>query len=95
MSRRGAGVLDDQRVVMLGHPGCGVVSRELYEIVVGGRIGASLSTALRGFELVAVDCDGSHFQGWVADQAVLLSAIDQVAALGLELRSVAPVSIAG
>ena len=71
------------------------MTRELYEIVVGGRIGASLSTALGGFELVSVDREGSHFQGWVADQAVLLSAVDQIAALGLELRSVAPVRVAG
>jgi hypothetical protein len=61
---------------------------DLYEIAVRGTVGRDAVTALRGFAVVSSEHGETRFVGWVCDQAALHGALDEVFALGLELRSV-------
>jgi hypothetical protein len=60
----------------------------LYELVVRGRLGPRLVTALDGFEVVDVVDQGTRLRGWLPDQAALHARLGVVADLGMELVSV-------
>ena len=59
-----------------------------YELVVRGRLGPRLVTALDGFEVVDVVEEGTRLRGWLPDQAALHARLGVVADLGMELVSV-------
>ncbi len=59
-----------------------------YELVVRGRLGPRLLTALAGFEVIEVGVDGTRLRGWVRDQAALHGVLRTIADLGIELVSV-------
>ena len=67
------------------------MTRVLYDIVLRGRVGSTLSTALDGFELVSTGEGETRFRGVVADQPALHCAFDQISAFGLEIKSVTAV----
>jgi hypothetical protein len=71
-----------------------VSTRHLYEIVVQGRVGDSISRAFDGFEVVSLGDGDTHFRGWVEDRSALHGALDRVRSLGLELVSVGRVEAA-
>jgi hypothetical protein len=59
-----------------------------YELVVRGRLGPRLVTALEGFEVVEVVDEGTRLRGWLQDQSALHARLAVVADLGMELVSV-------
>ena len=59
-----------------------------YELVLRGRLGPRLITALEGFEVVDVVSEGTRLRGWLPDQAALHARLAVVADLGMELVSV-------
>ena len=59
-----------------------------YELVVRGRLGPRLVTALEGFEIVEVVPEGTRLRGWLPDQAALHARLAVMADLGMELVSV-------
>jgi hypothetical protein len=59
-----------------------------YELVLRGRLGPRLITALEGFEVVDVVPEGTRLRGWLPDQAALHARLAVVADLGMELVSV-------
>jgi hypothetical protein len=59
-----------------------------YEIVLRGRLGARLESALEGFEVVPSARGTTCLVGWVTDQAALQGTLRRVADFGLELVSV-------
>ena len=59
-----------------------------YELVVRGRLGPRLITALDGFEVVDMVPEGTRLRGWLPDQAALHARLAVVADLGMELVSV-------
>jgi hypothetical protein len=59
-----------------------------YELVVRGRLGPRLVTALDGFEVVDVADEGTRLRGWLPDQAALHARLAVIADLGMELVSV-------
>ena len=58
-----------------------------YELVVRGRIGQKLVTALAGFEVVESTGDSTRLRGWVVDQAALQSLLATAGDLGMEILS--------
>jgi hypothetical protein len=59
-----------------------------YELVVRGRLGPRLITAIDGFDVVEVVADQTHLRGWLPDQAALHARLDVLADLQIELVSV-------
>jgi hypothetical protein len=59
-----------------------------YELIVRGRLGPRLVTALDGFEVVEVVDEGTRLRGWLPDQAALHARLAVIADLGMELVSV-------
>jgi hypothetical protein len=59
-----------------------------YELVVRGRLGPRLVTALDGFEVIDVVDEGTRLRGWLPDQAALHGRLAVIADLGMELVSV-------
>ncbi len=59
-----------------------------YEVVVRGRIGASLQQALEGLEVTSSGPDETRFRGWLPDQAALHGLLERIRDLGLELTAV-------
>ena len=59
-----------------------------YELVVRGRLGPRLVTALEGFEVIEVTTDGTRLRGWLPDQSALHASLAVIADLGMELVSV-------
>ena len=58
-----------------------------YELVVRGRIGQKLVTALAGFEVVESTGASTRLCGWVVDQAALQSVLATAGDLGMEILS--------
>ena len=59
-----------------------------YEIVVRGRLGAGLTHAFEGFEVVSAGADGTRLRGWVVDQAALQGILTRMHDVSLELLEV-------
>jgi hypothetical protein len=70
-------------------------SRSEYELVVRGRLGPRLLTALAGFEVIEVAAERTRLRGWVSDQAALHGVLRTIADLGIELVSVRRVEADG
>lgn len=58
-----------------------------YELVVEGRLGPKLVTALTGFEVVDAEPGATRLHGWVVDRSALYGLLATAGDLGMELRS--------
>jgi hypothetical protein len=63
-----------------------------YELVVRGRLGPRLVTALAGFEVIEFADDRTRLRGWLRDQPALHGVLRTVSDLGIELVSLQRVS---
>ena len=59
-----------------------------YEVVIRGRIGTRVQSALEGLEVTSSSPDETHLRGWLPDQAALHGVLERIRDLGLELRAV-------
>jgi len=69
-------------------PGAAHLARTRYEIILRGRLGPRLETAIEGFEAVSSSAETTRLVGWVTDQAALQGALRRVSDFGLELVSI-------
>jgi hypothetical protein len=59
-----------------------------YELVVRGRLGPRLVTALEGFEVIDFAAGSTRLRGWVRDQSALHGVLRTISDLGIELVSI-------
>lgn len=67
------------------------VAKVLYELTIDGVVGDLLAPQLDGFDVISSGGGRTVLRGWVVDQSALHGVLDRIAALGLDLRRVAPV----
>jgi hypothetical protein len=59
-----------------------------YEVVVRGRLGSRLQSALEGLEVTSTNPQETRLRGWFRDQAALHGILERIRDLGLELIEV-------
>jgi hypothetical protein len=63
------------------------VGADSYELVVEGRLGPVLASAIQGFDVTRYEGGRTHLIGWLSDQAQLHHALDVLADLSISLVS--------
>lgn len=67
------------------------MAKVLYELTIDGVVGDLLGPQLDGFDVISSGRGRTVLRGWVVDQSALHGVLDRIAALGLDVRRVAPV----